>query len=156
MDILVAFDYRKEDLEDMPIQQLAQYIIAEEQKPFTTEVSITFVDNETMAKLNSQYRGKSGPTDVLSFECDSVEDDLSATLLPQNPVYELGDVVIAVDVAEAQSSEFGQTFQQEIELLLVHGLLHLCGYDHIVDDEAEIMEAREDELLKRWRNEICK
>ena len=53
-------------------------------------------------------------------------------------------------MAEAQSQEYGNSLEQEVSLLLVHGLLHLCGYDHIEDDEAEIMEAREAELLREW------
>ena len=67
-------------------------------------------------------------------------------------VYELGDVVIAPDVAERQTHEFGTTFEQEISLLFVHGLLHLCGYDHIVEEEAQVMEALEDEILKAWNS----
>ena len=62
-------------------------------------------------------------------------------------VYELGDVVIAPDVAERQTHEFGTTLEQEISLLFVHGLLHLCGYDHIVEEDAKVMEALEDEVF---------
>ena len=53
-------------------------------------------------------------------------------------------------MAASQAEEYGNSFEQEISLLLVHGLLHLCGYDHIQDDEAEVMEAREKELLTAW------
>ena len=67
-----------------------------------------------------------------------------------NMAYELGDIIIAPDVAARQSTEFGNSFEQEVSLLIVHGLLHLCGYDHIVDEEAEVMEARERELLTAW------
>ena len=62
--------------------------------------------------------------------------------------FELGDVIVAVDVAERQTGQFGTTFEGELSVLLVHGLLHLCGYDHIEDDEAEVMESREAELLR--------
>ena len=70
--------------------------------------------------------------------------------LAEDPVFELGDVIIAPDVASRQMREFGTTFEEEISLLLVHGLLHLCGYDHIEDDEAEVMEKREAEILEAW------
>ena len=103
-----------------------------------------------IAELNEKYRHKEGPTDVLSFECDGVDDDLSAMTLAEDPVFELGDVIIAPDVASRQMREFGTTFEEEISLLLVHGLLHLCGYDHIEDDEAEVMEKREAEILEAW------
>ena len=88
------------------------------------------------------------PTDVLSFECDNVPfDDEDVDDVEE---YELGDVIIATDVALAQTEEFGTTFEEEVSLLTVHGLLHLCGYDHIEDEEAEIMEALEQSLLTAW------
>ena len=127
-----------------------RFVLAREDKPFNTEVSVSFVTDEAIAQLNEKYRHKEGPTDVLSFECDGVDDDLSAMTLAEDPVYELGDVVIAPDVATRQTREFGTTFEEEISLLLVHGLLHLCGYDHIEDDEAEVMEKREAEILEAW------
>lgn len=150
MDIQINYDYRKEDLEKLPLHELTQFVLAREDKPFNTEVSISFVTDEAIAELNERYRHKEGPTDVLSFGCDGVDDDLSAMTLAEDPVYELGDVVIAPDVASRQTREFGTTFEEEISLLLVHGLLHLCGYDHIEDDEAEVMEKREAEILEAW------
>ena len=114
------------------------------------EVDVLFTDDEGIHAINLEQRGVDRPTDVLSFECDGVDDDLSAMTLAEDPVYELGDVVIAPDVASRQTREFGTTFEEEISLLLVHGLLHLCGYDHIEDDEAEVMEKREAEILEAW------
>lgn len=150
MDIQISYDYRKEDLEKLPLEELTRSVLAREDKPFNTEVSISFVTDEAIAELNEKYRGKTGPTDVLSFECDGVDDDLSAMTLAEDPIFELGDVVIAPDVASRQTREFGTTFEEEISLLLVHGLLHLCGYDHVEDDEAEVMEKREAEILEAW------
>lgn len=150
MDIQINYDYRKEDLEKLPLEELTRFVLAREDKPFNTEVSVSFVTDEAIAELNEKYRGKTGPTDVLSFECDGVDDDLSAVTLAEDPIFELGDVVIAPDVASRQTREFGTTFEEEISLLLVHGLLHLCGYDHVEDDEAEVMEKREAEILEAW------
>lgn len=150
MDIQINYDYRKEDLEALPLLELALFVLSREEQPFNTEVSVNFVTDEAIAQLNETYRHKEGPTDVLSFECDGVDDDLSAVTLAQEAVYELGDIVIAPDVARRQTQEFGTTFEEEVNLLLVHGLLHLCGYDHIEDDEAEVMEAREAEILSAW------
>lgn len=147
MQVVISYDYRQEDLVDLPIEQLAIFAATYEGKPDNTEISISFVDDETIAELNEEYRGKVGPTDVLSFECDGVTDEFFNT---DDEVYELGDVVIAVDVAERQTKEFGTSFEQEISILLIHSILHLCGYDHIDDDEAEVMEAREDEILSAW------
>lgn len=157
MEILINYDYREEDVAPLPLTELAEFVLQKEECPDGTEVSITFVDDDEIAALNSQYRGKEGPTDVLSFECDGV-DDPDMPGMPEeftdedgeDVIFELGDVIIAVDVCERQTEEFGTTFEGEISLLLVHGLLHLCGYDHIEDDDAEEMEARERELLFAW------
>ena len=147
MEILIDYAYREADLAPLPVEALALFALAEEGMPENTEVSVSFVDNGEMAALNAEYRGKQGPTDVLSFECDMDEDDEA---FPEGEVFELGDIIIAPDVARAQTAVFGTTFEQEISLLVVHGLLHLCGYDHIEDDEAAEMQARERHILGRW------
>ena len=74
MDILIEYGYREDDVKAFPIEQLARFVILSEGKPDTSEVSITFVDDAEMAEFNARYRGKEGPTDVLSFECDNVDD----------------------------------------------------------------------------------
>ena len=150
MEILITYGHREEDLASLPIRDLALFVLEREGKPINTEVSISFVDDTAMAELNERFRGMEGPTDVLSFECDNIDDDITAADGPSCPVYELGDIIVAPDVAARQSTEFGNSFEQEVSLLIVHGLLHLCGYDHIVDEEAEVMEARERELLTAW------
>lgn len=150
MEILIDCPYREADIAPLPIEELALFALSFEGKPENSEVSICFVDDEEIAALNEEYRGKVGPTDVLSFECDNLDDEFAAPEGFESDIYELGDIVIAVDVAERQTQEFGTSFEEEVSLLLVHGLLHLCGYDHIEDEEAEVMEAREAEILNAW------
>ncbi|MFR5091797.1 MAG: rRNA maturation RNase YbeY [Adlercreutzia equolifaciens] len=151
MEILITYGHREEDLASLPIRDLALFVLEREGKPINTEVSISFVDDTAMAELNERFRGMEGPTDVLSFECDNIDDDITAADGPSCPVYELGDIIVAPDVAARQSAPSSATpSEQEVSLLIVHGLLHLCGYDHIVDEEAEVMEARERELLTAW------
>ena len=104
------------------------------------EVSIVFCDNAFIHPLNRDYRGKDSPTDVLSFA--QREGDFAN---PNDPV--LGDIIISVEQTEAQAKSHQVSFTQELSLLLVHGLLHLLGYDHIEDDEAEVMQAQEKVLL---------
>ena len=151
MNVLVDWGYGAGTIDSFPLVELACFVLEHENAPLNSEVSLAFVENERIAELNESYRGKAGPTDVLSFECDGLDDefgfDFSAD--PDMP-FELGDVIIAPDVARRQSAEFGHSFEAEVSLLLVHGLLHLLGYDHIEDDEAEEMEARERELLSEW------
>lgn len=151
MEIAIAYDYREEDMRALPIEELVSFALSYEDRSDATEVSVSFVDDAAIAALNEQYRGKAGPTDVLSFECDGVEDGSEDAA--DAPLFELGDIVIAPDVAERQTVEFGTTLEEEVSLLIVHGVLHLCGYDHIEDDEAEVMEAREEEILAAWREQ---
>lgn len=150
MNILISYDHREEELETLPLEELASFVLEHEGKPDNCEVSISFVTNETIAELNLKYRQKEGPTDVLSFECDGIPDDVFAQNPSEDAVYTLGDVLIAPDVARAQTNEYGTSFEEEVGLLLVHGLLHLCGYDHADDDEAKHMEALETEILHAW------
>ena len=106
-------------------------------------VSVSVVTDERMAQLNHRWRGKDRATDVLSLECERPDD---ADLAPGEPC-ELGDVILAPAYVAAQAARFGTTPADEFLLLLVHGVLHLLGYDHLTDEEAGVMEAREDELL---------
>lgn len=105
------------------------------------ELSIVLCDDATIHPLNRDYRGKDKPTDVLSFaqregEFAFLEDNL------------LGDVIISMETTRRQADERGHSVETELRVLLVHGILHLLGYDHIEDDEAEIMEAKEREILR--------
>lgn len=151
MNVLVTIDHGSDLVEEVDVEALCLFAMEMEDKPANAEVSVTFVDDEEMARLNGQYRGIEGPTDVLSFECDNIDDELSAATAHDQP-YQLGDIVIAPDVAATQSCDYGTSVVEEFELLLVHGILHLCGWDHLDDAEAEAMEAREQEILNAWRN----
>lgn len=148
------------EIKTFDLASFATFVLQELHCPDTTDVSISFVSNEEIHELNRSFRGIDRPTDVLSFECDNVPFDFERTpdmddddFYFEIPEYELGDIMIAPLVAFEQSFEFNTSFEAEIRLLTVHGLLHLCGYDHIEDDEAEIMEAKERELLARWKSE---
>ncbi len=148
MQINVLIEHGGKEVEDLDLEGLATFVLQRLEYPDTTDVSLTFVSNERIHELNRDYRGIDRPTDVLSFECDNIPFDDEE--IDQAIEFELGDVIIATDVALAQTQEFGTTFEEEVTLLTVHGLLHLCGYDHIEDDEAEIMEALEDDLIAAW------
>ena len=102
------------------------------------ELSILLCDDAFIHPLNRDYRGKDKPTDVLSFAMREEGD-------PNDPV--LGDVIISIERAQEQALERGHPIGVELALLLVHGILHLLGYDHEEDEEAEMMEAKEKEIL---------
>ena len=150
MDICVNYDYREDDVRALlDFEELARFVILCEDMPESTEVSISFVTDEEIHELNREWRGIDRPTDVLSFECDGV-DDVVAEASTEDMAYELGDIVVAVDVAEKQAPQYGMDFKDEMSLLVTHGLLHLCGYDHMEPEEAEVMERRESELLTEF------
>jgi len=125
-------------------ERLARFVLTLEEVDDAAELSIAVVTMEEMSNLNDRYRGIAGPTDVLSFGCD---DPCVAS--GDEPIT-LGDVIIAPEVALAQAGEYGTTVEAELDLLLVHGTLHLLGYDHESDEQAEVMQARERVLLAAW------
>lgn len=145
MQIEVTTHREPEPLELEAFERLAGFVLDREDAPDSSELSIAIVDVAEMERLNAGYRGKEGPTDVLSFPCD----DPCAIVGPDEPIT-LGDVVIAPEVAERQAAEYGHTVEQELNLLLVHGVLHLLGYDHETDEDAEVMQARERAVLEAW------
>lgn len=106
------------------------------------EISIRIVNNDESQALNAQYRGKNKPTNVLSFPFEAPNIDLPGPLL-------LGDLVIAYDVLMQEAVEQGKTNQAHCAHLCVHGCLHLLGYDHVDDAEAEQMESLEAAILNK-------
>jgi probable rRNA maturation factor len=125
-------------------ERLGAFVLRMEDAPDSVELSVALVSRDEIAHLNEQYRGVVGPTDVLSFGCD---EPCSAT--PGEPIT-LGDVIIAPEVASEQAADLATTVEAELNLLLVHGVLHLLGYDHDGDEEAAVMQMRERTLLDAW------
>ncbi|HYE49658.1 MAG TPA: rRNA maturation RNase YbeY [Azospirillaceae bacterium] len=112
------------------------------------ELSVVLADDETVRALNSQYRGKDKPTNVLSFPLHEEEDEVLESLAPGAPLpILLGDVILAHGTVVRESSEQGKPLGDHLTHLVVHGVFHLLGYDHIADDEAERMERLETETL---------
>ncbi|MGA1791813.1 MAG: rRNA maturation RNase YbeY [bacterium] len=107
----------------------------------TQEISITFASDQFVRKLNKQYRGIDQPTDVLAF---SMQEGEWTEIQPQI----LGDVVISVDTASRQAREMGHDLNRELTILLVHGILHLAGYDHMQKADAQKMKSMERSILE--------
>lgn len=145
MSVLISNDANLDMLlpED-EVRAIAAHVLTAEGVERDVEISLSYVDEDEMHELNDEWRGIDRTTDVLSFECDSAFDED----IPLDEVLELGDVILAPEVIARQAPGFGNTPADECRLMLVHGLLHLLGYDHIEDDEAEVMEAREDAILR--------
>lgn len=123
------------------------------------EVALTFVNDDAIHELNREYRGIDRPTDVLSFAMNEsafeeldivyeVEDDDEAAELDQLADV-LGDIIISVDKAKAQSEEYGHSLEREIGFLFVHGFLHLLGYDHQDEASESVMMAKQEAVLSQ-------
>ncbi len=105
------------------------------------ELSIVLSDDSAIRKLNKTYRGVDRATDVLSFSQREGEDGDSDLAV-------LGDIVISLDRAHEQAREYGHSFEREMGFLVVHGILHLLGWDHEKADEEAAMMAKTEEILK--------
>ena len=149
MKILIDDQVQNGCFSAQDVEKLAIFTLRSLGCPENSEVSISFVEEICIQELNCDYRGIDKVTDVLSFECDNLDDDFSKDA----EVFQLGDVVICPDYAKTNAEKFSCTLDEEIELLVVHGLLHLNGYDHVEDEDAELMESKEDEILKAYRDE---
>lgn len=112
------------------------------------ELCIKAVDEATIAELNEQWMDKEGPTDVLAFPMDELRPGL-VDEEPEEGV--LGDLVLCPEIAQRQGETAGHGTVAEIELLTVHGILHLLGYDHAEPEEHREMFGLQDELLAAWR-----
>jgi probable rRNA maturation factor len=132
---------------------LARNVLLAEGVSGDAELSLLFVDEEAIAGLNQRYMDSEGPTDVLAFPIDDAPRaghgaDGDAPLAP-GPLL-LGDVVVCPRVAQRQAPEHTGTYDDELALLVVHGVLHVLGHDHAEADEAAAMQARERHLLERF------
>jgi probable rRNA maturation factor len=127
------------------LMALAHLVLVERRVPDDMEVALLLVDEATIAGLNEQHLGHEGPTDVLAFPMDEPGESPIA-----GPAI-LGDVVLCPAVAHAQALARGLSPQDELQMLTVHGLLHLLGMDHAEPDEEREMTALTAILLERYR-----
>ncbi|QJS96513.1 rRNA maturation RNase YbeY [Dolosigranulum pigrum] len=112
-------------------------------------MSVIIVDNEEIQNINREYRQKDAVTDVISFALEEsvVEDDFPAIQEVMDESRELGDIFVSFQRAQEQAVEYGHSFKRELGFLVVHGFLHLNGYDHMTDEEeAEMFDLQRDIL----------
>lgn len=116
-----------------------------EQLASRVEVTITLADDHAIHQLNRQYRQIDRPTDVLSFALTEGEEFPLPSLAPQL----LGDIIISLETAKRQATEYQHSCQRELAFLVVHGMLHLLGYDHQSEPDRRLMRAHEDAIMRR-------
>lgn len=166
IQVFVADEQSERPVDPGRWRDLAAAVLDDRRLAGTVELNILFVDEATIASLNSRFLHKDGPTDVLSFP---IEDELGLPSPPpprsesasggpgRSPLAQpeeeipllLGDVIICPEVAGRNAPQHGMAYEDELALLVVHGILHLLGMDHEKEEEAEAMEALERELLGR-------
>jgi probable rRNA maturation factor len=130
------------------LSRLARFVMDEMRVHPQAELCIKLVDEDTIAGLNQRWMDKSGPTDVLAFPMDELRPGL-VNEDPEEGV--LGDLVLCSAVAERQAAEAGHSLRDEVDLLTVHGILHLLGYDHAEPEEHKEMFDLQATLLSAWR-----
>jgi probable rRNA maturation factor len=146
VSVFVA-DEQAESVGLTDLHRLAETIMREERYPDDAEVTLLFVDEAEMASYNERFLSRQGPTDVLAFPVEELIPGVVPDHDPQGPPLMLGDVVVAPGYVRRQAQDLGVTFEDEMALMVTHGILHLLGYDHVNDDDAGRMENRERELL---------
>jgi probable rRNA maturation factor len=162
LEVFVADEQGAEPVEGDRWARLAEEVLDAEGIRGDAELSLLFVDETAIAELNHRFMGAEGPTDVLAFP---LEDDLVGTgrwpdsgttgpmgnrTEPVDPPLLLGDVVICPAVAARNAPTHAGSYEDEIALLVVHGVLHVLGMDHADPEEAEVMQAKERDLLARF------
>jgi len=131
------------------IQRLLKFAYESQKLEGDAEVSLTFVDNDTIQEINRIYRGKDQPTDVISFALEEKGEDETEIIGADLPRV-LGDIIISIPKAKAQAEEYGHSFERELGFLAVHGFLHLLGYDHMTEEEEKEMFGLQEEILEKF------
>lgn len=162
VEVFAADEQSAQPVDALRLVHLAKAVLGAQGVKPDSELSMLFVDEDAMAELNKRFLGKDGPTDVLAFPIDDEDvveggrspDSLGpgsgVDLEDSDPPNLLGDVVVCPAVAARNAPDHAGTYEDEMALLVVHGILHILGMDHLDDEEAEAMEARERELLEQF------
>jgi probable rRNA maturation factor len=130
-----------------PIQVLVETILTSERAALGVDVIL--VDDKFMRRLNRQFTGREGTTDVLAFP---LKEDNAIPVERES----LGDIYVSLEQAKRQAAQYGVGFEEEVALLVTHGLLHLLGYDHQGDKQEIGMREKEQMYLKKYRSQITK
>ena len=156
----VTIEYEAEKKLSLPYEEIIREIVEAsldyEECPYEAEVNVILTDNPSIQKINREHRQIDAPTDVLSFplvdygrpaDFSHVEEQAEDYFNPETGELMLGDIVISVDKVEEQAEKYGHSQRRELAFLVAHSMLHLCGYDHMEEEERLDMEARQRAIL---------
>ena len=148
-----AFPFSVEDT----VRLVCEAVLEEEACPYEVQVNVVLTDNEGIRETNREARGIDSPTDVLSFPnvnferegvFDIDENREADCFDPDTGELILGDIMISVDKAEEQSREYGHSLRRGFAFRVAHSMFHLCGYDHMQEQEAAVMERKQAKILE--------
>lgn len=158
----INIDYEAEKKLDLPYKKIITDIVEEaldyENCPYEAEVNVVLTDNEEIRQMNLEARNIDSATDVLSFpmidyeiasDFAHVEESAEDYFNLETGELMLGDIMISVDKVEEQAEKYGHSITRELAFLVAHSMLHLCGYDHMVEEERLEMEQKQNEILER-------
>ena len=154
-EVVITIEHELDpSLDEAFIAALAEAVLRQENAPPGT-VSVVITDDATVQELNRQYRGLDEPTDVLSFGLGGLAKPLEETaaepfIVPEELPPQIGEIVIAYPYAARQAAATGRPIRDELALLVVHGVLHLLGHDHLESGETDTMRGREATVLERF------
>lgn len=122
--------------------------------PENTEMSVTLMDNEHIHEINKKYRGVDKPTDVISFAIEEDDPDEVPIILPEDEEFDIpkniGDIMVSMDKVKEQAEYLGHSEDRELSFLVVHGFLHLNGYDHMKEEDEKEMFGLQREILDSY------
>lgn len=152
--MLIEIEY--EDIEKMPdeemlIKTVVKKVLEEEKIIKDLEIYITLTNNKEIHKVNLEQRKVDNPTDVLSFPMFEREEIPYLKENANGNIDILGDIIISIEKVKEQANEYGHSFERELAYLITHGMLHLLGYDHMIEEEKAQMRKREEEILEKLK-----
>ncbi len=158
----INIEYEAAKKLDLPYEEIIETVVVDaldyENCPYEAEVNVLLTDNEDIRQINNEYREIDSPTDVLSFpmvdyekpsDFDRLEDMANDYFNPETGELLLGDIVVSVDKVLEQAEKYGHSQTRELAFLVAHSMLHLCGYDHMEEEERLEMEKKQEEILSR-------
>lgn len=143
--------------EEEVVEAVATQVLEMEKCPYEAQINVLVTDNAGIREYNRDYRGIDKETDVLSFPnldfetpgIFKIDEDREADYFdPDTGELIMGDIILSVDRMKEQAAAYGHSLKREFAFLTAHSMLHLCGYDHMEEEEAKIMESRQEEALK--------
>lgn len=157
----INIEYEAEKKLELPYESLIEEVVTAsldyEKCPYEAEVNVVLTDNEEIRRINREFRQIDNATDVLSFpmgdfetpsDFERLEEQSEDYFNPETGELLLGDIVISVDKVEEQAEKYGHSKSRELAFLVAHSMLHLCGYDHMEEEERAVMERKQEEILK--------